>query len=116
MSHYNLIMLTAMMSLLYWGCLRVGELATSVHADHVLDLDQVVILRHSAKDAPHALLLNFKSFKHSRGRTPSIILKMQPHYWGGGFCCLQFPPLNTSIKIYKRSNLNTKFLLLPLAL
>ncbi len=67
------------MSLLYWGCLRVGELATSVHADHVLDLDQVVILRHCAKDAPHALQLNFKSFKHSRGRTPSIILKRQPH-------------------------------------
>ncbi len=67
------------MSLLYWGCLREGEIATSVHTDHVLHLEQVFILRHSDKEAPHALQLNFKSFKHSRGRTSSIILKRQPH-------------------------------------
>ena len=77
LSHYNLILLRAIMSLLYWACLRIGEVATSVHDDHVLGLDQVQFIYGPTSGKPESLQINFRSFKHSKGNTPSIILSQQ---------------------------------------
>ncbi len=41
LSHYNHTLLKTLMLLLYWGCLRIGEIVTSANSDHVIYPDQV---------------------------------------------------------------------------
>ena len=69
-SQYNRTLLRAMMTLLYWGCLRIGEIATSNHSDHMLSLQQITIVNQS-NHTPY-LTINFKSYKHSTGTLPQL--------------------------------------------
>ena len=72
---YNRVLFRAMMIIMYWACLRIGEVAISAHDDHVLSLSQVKATY--LNNQPTALILSFKSFKHSKGAMPRIKLKAQ---------------------------------------
>ena len=75
LSLYNHTLLKSLMLLLYWGCLRIGEIVTSANADHVIHPDQVSFERNPTTREAIAMLIKFRSYKHSKGSTPVIKIK-----------------------------------------
>ena len=73
---YTTSILRSMMTLLYWGCLRIGEIAVSSHADHVIGADQVSILP-ATLTRPRAISIVFHSYKHSKGDLPTVRVSAQ---------------------------------------
>ena len=73
---YMETLIKSMMSLMYWACLRIGEVATSTHGDHVLRLDQLSFEYIGAR--PSAAIITFKSFKHSKGAKPILNIRARP--------------------------------------
>ncbi len=80
-SQFEKIMVHATMSLMYFACLRIGEIAISGRATHVLTMQQVKIVVQPPK-TPY-ITVKFKSYKHSQGHQPLLTLKSLP----GSFHC-----------------------------
>lgn len=74
-NEYNLLMFSAMFSLAYHACLRVGEYTMSANAKNVLQLKQVTTVKQG--NLRQALRIHFASFKHSKGREPILEIQAQ---------------------------------------
>ncbi len=66
-----------MMSLMYHGCLRIGEAAVSKVDTHTLRLDNISF-QCSAAGLPKSVLVVFRSYKHSKGEEAEISIKAVP--------------------------------------
>ena len=77
----------AMMSLMYFACLRIGEVAYSDTMDHVLTLPQIEVQVDRNSGQAQALVIHFKSYKHSKQTNlPSLNIQAEP---GKLFCPVQ---------------------------
>ena len=72
---YHIALYSAMYSLAYFACLRVGELATSNNMGNVLDLGQVAQV--SLEGELWAIQISFSQYKHSGGDKPILELTRQ---------------------------------------
>ena len=72
---YHIALYSAMYSLAYFACLRVGELATSNNKGNVLDLGQVTQV--SSEGELWAIQISFSQYKHSGGDQPILELIRQ---------------------------------------
>ncbi len=73
LTQYDQIMLKATMSLMYFGCLRIGEIVISNSMQHTLKDTQVKISVNPPK-VP-AINIKFTSYKHLKGSPPMLTLK-----------------------------------------
>lgn len=71
-SSYNKSLFHAMMTLAYWGCFRIGELASSTHDRHTITRNQILVKYDRLTGSPTSVQVAFKSYKHSKGNTPTI--------------------------------------------
>ena len=76
LSHYYRALMCAVMSLMYFACLRIGEVAVSSHAHHMLSCSQVSV--SLATPRIPSISIRFHSFKHSKGKTPTLRIQHQP--------------------------------------
>lgn len=76
------ILLSAVMAVLYHGCLRISEVAKSGLADHALRDAQVTFDLNSPSRAPKGVGITLLSFKHSKS---SQTIKIKPK--GAGRHC-----------------------------
>ena len=65
-SRYIRLLLRATMAALYYGCLRISEVALSGAQDHAVQEDQVNFKIKAPRTTPTAVRLTLLSFKHSR--------------------------------------------------
>lgn len=74
-SAYDVAMFSAMYSLAYSACLRVGELAVSNHKDNTIQLSQIneVIINSETT----AIRIYFSQYKHSDGDKPILEINAQ---------------------------------------
>lgn len=73
--NYTKAMLQSMFTLMYFGCLRIGEVATSTHNDNTLQLNQLSL--QLAAGTLKSLCIDFKSFKHSGSKIPNLTIIAQ---------------------------------------
>ena len=72
---FQKILIKACFLLMYYGCLRVGEISISNSNEvNILRKSQITVI--SSKN----LEISFHSYKHSRGKTPSIVIRAQNGY------------------------------------
>jgi len=64
---YDKALLSAMYSLMYHACLRIGEVAKSGHTQNTLTIRQVLL-----GPSHQTLTIQFLKYKHSQGKTPSL--------------------------------------------
>ena len=76
LSKYDQILLKAMLSLMYFACLRIGEVAMSKNKAHVLKINQFTFLDSTIK-CEEKLEINFKSYKHSKSNIPILAIGKQ---------------------------------------
>ena len=76
-SSYTQVLLASVMTLMYFGCLRIGEVAISWHADHVLHKSQIKFLT-AGHNSAKAITINFKSYKHSKSSCPLLTITKLP--------------------------------------
>ena len=67
---YDKKLLSAMYSLMYYACLWVGEIAKSSHCHNTIKRDQVHL-----DTSKNEIMVHFSRYKHSRGKTPTLILQ-----------------------------------------
>ena len=80
-SQYDLCMYKSLFTFMYAACLRVGEaIASGTNLDHVLKLSQLQFIMVNQELVGCRVL--FLSYKHSKGKTPSILLEPKQ-----GHCC-----------------------------
>ena len=65
--HFQLLLWRSIFLLTFHGCLRAGEVTLACNRAHVIQLDQVTITSQS-------ITITFRSYKHSRGTTPTIVI------------------------------------------
>ncbi len=76
-TNYSVKLLRALMTLVYWGCLRIGEVAVSAHKGQVLHHIQIVFQYSPLSEIPTAMCIQFSSYKHSWCKTP--LFKISAH-------------------------------------
>ncbi len=80
--HYLRTMYKATFLLMYYACLRVGEVSKSSHTDNILLLNQVtpnISSSHVLTCPPSSYSIAFTSYKHSQGKTPTLSLSQTPN-------------------------------------
>ena len=76
-SSYDKKLLKAMFVIMYFCCLRIGEVALSNHDDHVIQISQVSFSQ--VDSVFHSFTIQFNSFKMSGSRTPAITILRREH-------------------------------------
>lgn len=67
---YTLYLFKSLFLLMFYGCLRVGEVALSETSKHTLTKQQILI-NNSARNKK-CIVVNFNSYKHSKGEKKSL--------------------------------------------
>ncbi len=88
-----------MMCLMYFACLRVGEVAWSSHGDHILGRQQVHFSIRWDTNKPTSMTINFHSFKDSNGQQPSH--RRPPNQRGPLLLTEQGTPMNRTFFVGK---------------
>ncbi len=70
---YEKKLLVAMFTVMYFACLRIGEVALSGHREHILQIDQ--ISENGTGNMASSFTIQFKTFERSGGRTPSLTIQ-----------------------------------------
>ena len=73
---YEAVLYTAIFNICYYGCMRIGEVVLSTETAHVALLEHLTT--EIMGDGSLAYRLYMPSFKHSRGRKPTLRLRMHP--------------------------------------
>lgn len=73
--NYSIHLYKAIFCLMYFACLRVGEVAHSSHADNTLQITQVSFTHKNSSAI--SLSITFNSYKHSKNQMPTLSITTQ---------------------------------------
>ena len=69
--HYYQLLFKTLFLITYYACLRAGEIVVSNDPSHVIQMSQIAVFERAGRKIYE---INLTSFKHSKGRTPTLTL------------------------------------------
>ena len=69
--HYYQLLFKTLFLITHYACLRAGEIVVSNDPSHVIQMSQIAVFERAGRKIYE---INLTSFKHSKGRTPTLTL------------------------------------------